>query len=399
MSTHRHQPKHIRWQSLGFGVLAALIVTGLLATGLDSIAPHLTATESATIRGSGNLHVILTDPLHLPLKLLQWMALRLPASHETLAARLPGVLLAVTAFCIFLYITRRWYGRRSMVLGCLLFATSAWFLHVGRFAGPDIEYVTGLLALLAVHIGLYDYDDRPLMFYGWLVVHLALLFIPGFVWFVLLSAGWQWRAIVTSWRRTKPAWLRVPWAILLAAGATAVAWPLVMHTGLVRPWLGLTASLPPATTLLRHISNSFTALVWQAPHNPELWLGRLPLLDVFLTVMLAAGCAFYARHWRAPRTRLLASFLLLGGILAGLGQVPLSIMLPVAYIVITGGVAYALHFWLRRFPRNPLARGTGIGILALLALVSCGYNLSQYFIAWPHSPDTKAVMATAAPQR
>src|SRR6185312_10911126 len=199
MSTHQ-QPRHIRWQRLGSGIFAVLPVTCLLMAGLSTTAPHLTASERLTVSTSKDAHAIFANPLNLPLKLLEWAAQQLPGGHETLTARLPAVLLAVTAFCIFLYIVRRWYGRRSMLFGCLLFAASAWFLHIGRFAGPDIEYVAALLALLPVHIGLYDHDDRPFMFYGWLMVHIALLGIPGLVWLVLLSAGWQWRAVVASWR-------------------------------------------------------------------------------------------------------------------------------------------------------------------------------------------------------
>ncbi len=384
----------VGWRTLGLLIACGATVTGLLLAGLWTLTPRLTAPESATLRASAGLRVILADPLHLPLKLLQLPATYAPSGYEALLGRLASVLLGLFSFFIFMYIARRWHGRRSMMLGCVVFATSAWFLHTARFAGTEIEYLAAILAMVAIHVGLYDHDDSSLMFYVWLLTNLVLLFIPGFVWFVLLSLIWQWRVLIIAWRNLSPAWNRAAWCGLAIAGMAALALTLVHTPDLLRAWLGIPARFTSWQATLQQIGEAFAALVYRGPHNPALWLGRLPLLDAFLTAMLSMGVIFYIRHWQAARTRLLGSYLLLGGILVGLhGGVGLSIIVPVAYLVIVGGIAYSLHFWLRTFPRNQVARTVGIvGIMVLIGL-SCFYNIRQYFIAWPRNPETVRILS------
>jgi hypothetical protein len=279
-----------------------------------------------------------------------------------------------------------------MLLGGALFVTSAWFLHIGRFAGLDIEYLTAILALLAVHIGLQDHTNRPLALYAWLIVNLLLLFIPGFVWLVVGSALWQWRTLVTSWRHLDTIWNRLAWSLLALAGSGVLIYVLIRHASLIRQWLGLPEHFEAWQHILQNISQSYTALIYHAPFNPELWVGHLPLLDVFASAMMIMGLIFYALHWRAQRTHLLLGYFALGGILAGIsGPVRISILMPVVYLVVTAGTAYALHFWLRMFPRNPLARGVGICLMTCLVLLAALYNLKLYYQVWPHNPDTSAI--------
>ncbi len=383
------------WRAYAGKILAGLLVAGMLVYRLGSLVPRLMPTEINTLAGSSNLPAtILANPLNLPLKLLQWIAGFLPEAHAVFFDRLPSVLLALVVFLIFVYITKRWYGLRSMLFGALLFATSAWFLHVGRFAGTDIEYLAGILALLAVHVGLHDHEDRPLMFYLWLLVNLVLLFIPGLVWFVVFSALLQWRTLGTAWRHLGTIWNRLAWHIALLAGLGSLAYTLVRHNNLLRTWAGLPEHFVTWQNTLRYIGASYTALAYHAPYNPELWVGRLPLLDIFVVAMALAGIAFYVRHWKAQRTHLLFGYLLLGGILAGLGgAVHLSVLMPLAYLIATAGTAYALHFWLRVFPRNPVARDFAIALMGCLVLLAAFYNVKLYYEVWPHDPDTAAIEA------
>ena len=130
---------------------------------------------------------------------------------------------------------------------------------------------------------------------------------------------------------------------------------------------------------------------WRGPLNSQLWLDRLPLLDVFAAAMLLLGIVFYAKHWLAPRTRLLFGFFLVASVFVALGAaVQMSTLVPILYLVLTGGIGYLLHEWLRVFPLNPLARSIGFGLIGLAIAVSCFYNFRSYFIAWPHNSATTA---------
>jgi hypothetical protein len=279
-----------------------------------------------------------------------------------------------------------------MVIGFVIMVTSAWFLHVGRFVGVDIEYFAGILSLLAIHVGLYDHDKRRFMIYIWLLTNLILLFIPGFIWFILLSLVWQRAELLVAWHKLSPLVNRVGWLILAAIGVGALIWSFVRTPHLIMTWLGLPQHFAAWTTVLRQLADTLGAFVYHAPQNSQLWLGRLPILNIFLIVMLLAGLVFYAKHWQAIRTRMIASYCLLGVILVSLGgPVNLSVIVPVVYLVIVAGIAYILHFWLSVYPRNPLARGFGFALLSAVIAVSCFYGLQQYFVAWPNNPQTIAV--------
>ncbi|MGI0134550.1 MAG: hypothetical protein ACREBW_06305 [Candidatus Micrarchaeaceae archaeon] len=383
------------WRKYAGATAAGLLVASALLFRLGSLAPHLTYSEQLSLASDNGLReIFLVNPLSLPLKLLQWLTTFAPVDHAAFIGRLPGVLLGLIAFYIFIYISRRWYGLRSTLFGAVLFATSAWFLHVARFAGTDILYLTAVLSLLAVHVGLHDHRNRALMFYGWLVVNLVLLFVPGFVWLVAISALLQWRTLIAAWQHLGSLWNRLGWQILTLAGISGLVYTFIKHPALMRTWAGLPDHFAAWQAVLRHIGESFAALAYNAPVNPQLWVGHLPLLDIFVLGLIVLGILFYVRHWRAQRTLLLFTYLLASGILAGLGgTVSLSILMPVAYLIATAGTAYGLHFWLRMFPRNPVPRGIGIALAGCLVLVTVFYNLKLYYEVWPHSPDTQRIQS------
>lgn len=373
---------------------AVLIIAGATLTllhQLASLAPRLSPTEQTNVSLTRHLPDLLAGSAPIPLRLLEWASLHLPVLSEMLRVRLPSVLIGVLSLIILAYIMQRWYARRSMVFGLLLIASSAWFMHVSRFAGLEVEYFAATPALLAVHLLLHDHEDNRLVWFIWLVVNTLLLFIPGMFWFVILSAAWQWRAIFHALSGLY-IWQYVVSALLPLAAIGWLAYDVVVHRSLLLPILGLPTSLTALRGLPQSLLHTLELFVYAGPNRPELWLGRLPLLDTFIIVAFAAGAYFYARHPFAARSQLLASYIVLGVLLISLGGgVGISVVMPLIYLVAVAGIAYVLHFWLRIFPRNPLARFFGIGLITLLVALSCYYNLTQYFVAWPHNTEVAQV--------
>ena len=383
------------WRPVSSIIVAGILATGLLVFRLGSLAPHISPSESQTIASSAHYRLILNNPLYLPQKVLVWLALKLPHVPLVWQVRLPSVALGLLALLLMAYVLYRWYGRRSMVLGVVLFAMSAWMLHIARFGGPDILYVAGLLAVLASHILLQDHEEMPVAWFVWLASNLGLLFIPGFVWFVVLNALCQWRTVGNAWlyllRRE-----RIASTVIAIAALGALGFTFFRHHTLVLAWLGLPQSLSLMT--LQHwpmqVAQSLLLAVWRGPDQPELWLGQLPLVGGLILVTAALGAYFYARHWQASRSQLLASFLLLSILLISFGRVSVGLLVPILYIVAIAGLAYALHRWHKVFPRNPLARGFGVGVIVVLVVISCYYNAAQYFVAWPHNPKVEQIYRT-----
>jgi dolichyl-phosphate-mannose--protein O-mannosyl transferase len=124
--------------------------------------------------------------------------------------------------------------------------------------------------------------------------------------------------------------------------------------------------------------------------SPAFTIGRLPLLDVGTSIFFVLGSYWYLFQSKLDRTKLLTIGLIFGLILAGLnGSSYLAFLLPFVYLVAIGGLALMLQQWFTVFPRNPLARGIGVGVMSLLIAVIGFYHLQSYFVAWPNTPATK----------
>lgn len=378
------------WPAFWPAVLIIATAALILLHQLASLAPRLSPTEQASADLTRHLPDLLAGSAPIPLRLLEWASLHIPLLDQVLLARLPSVFIGVVSLIILAYIMERWYARRSMIFGLVLIASSAWFLHVSRFAGLEVEYFAATPALLAAHLLLHDHEDSRAVWFIWLFVNTLLLFVPGIVWFAILSAIWQWRAIFYSFGGLA-VWQRAASAMLPLAAIGWLAYDVVMHPSLLMPVLGLPGKLTALHSLPQNLLHTLGLFVYAGPDRPELWLGQLPLLDMFIVAAFAAGVYFYARHPLAARSQLLASYILLSILLIGLGGVGISVIMPLIYLVAVAGIAYVLHFWLRTFPRNPLARAFGIGLVTLLIALACYYNFTQYFVAWPHNTEVAQV--------
>ena len=369
-------------------------VAALFLYHLGSLAPHVSPTEQRTIAASQHYSYVVHNPLHASYKTLTWVSLHIPKLPELWRARLPSVMFGLATIALASYILHRWYGRRSATFGFLIFISSPWILHVTRFAGADITYVFAMTALLAAHSYLHDHQESLMAWFVWLMVVAYVCFIPGLLWFAVLAAIWQWRTIGSAWSELS-IWLKLL-SLAIPLGVLGIlAQAFAEDRSLITTWIGLPAV--PSPSLLAHLPRqllgTLSFIAWRGHEAPELWLGDLPLLNAFLLAGLAAGLFFYARHWQAARAQMLASYVILGVLLISLGVVSIGLIVPILYVIATAGIAYILHLWLQVFPRNPLARGFGIALIALLVGISCYYSLLQYFVAWPHNPDTKRVYA------
>jgi hypothetical protein len=389
----------IRFLSAGIRNHIFLVGTGLLVLALylyrlGSVpTAGLAAEETANIHAASSWHSLLSAPLFLPLNAVRWLFTTAFPAHINAASRVPSILLAVLSIMCLTYIVWRWYKQRTMYFGLAIIATSAWILHIGRIASNDIAYLAAVPLLLATHLLLYEYVEKKIVLYLVAAVFISLLYIPGLLWFVLASVIWQHKEIAEALRI-----LSWPQRLLLGLLIVALLAPFIygltqnMDASYLLTWLGLPASLPSWQMPLKNLTAAILFIFVRTPADPSKWLGQLALLDAFLATAFIAGLVFYLGHIKAERTRLLLVYGSLGLLLcAAGGGVTRSILVPVIYLVAIGGIAYILHQWLQVFPRNPLARRLGIGLVCMAVALSCLYNLRHYFVAWPHNSQTRQV--------
>ncbi|HET9174378.1 MAG TPA: hypothetical protein VFN56_03795 [Candidatus Saccharimonadales bacterium] len=229
------------------------------------------------------------------------------------------------------------------------------------------------------------------MVWFWLspIINGLVLFTPGFIWFSLIGLIWQRPEYKTSWE--KLGLLRkLGWLMLWPVTTLLLIYAFWHNTQLLYSWAGLPQHFASLQGIARNIGSVWTHILFRGFQSPLIGLGYLPLVNVFTTSMALVGGYFYVSHWRATRSKVIFSLILVGTILSGIGgPVSNSINMPVIFLLAAGGIGYLLHEWLKVFPRNPLAKYAGYSLITLSITISVIYNTHQFYIAWPHNTATK----------
>lgn len=379
----------MRSRATGWLVFGVIVAAALLLYKLDSLTHGLSASEVAASSGI-SLSAIWHDPLFLPIKLIRLALFSLASEPSVFLVRLPSVIFGAVALAAFAYILRQWYGWRAMLYGTALFGLSSWFLHAARLANFENQYLVAFPVIIALMLALQRNSKNIWLFFGAPVILAFLAYIPGLIWLVLLTAVLHWRKFNDGWIRYNRWWQRGIWLILAPAALALLVIALVRSPSLIKTWLGAPAHPDSIVTLGRNFIEVFEHIFVSGAHQPELWLAGLPALGIFTTAMFLVGAYFYILHYRAPRSQLLLTFIILSAVLIALGgEVGLSLILPLIYLVAIAGIGYLLRDWFKVFPKNPLARKMGMAIVILAIGMACFYNLRQYFIAWPLNRQTR----------
>jgi hypothetical protein len=152
---------------------------------------------------------------------------------------------------------------------------------------------------------------------------------------------------------------------------------------------------------MTHIGSQLTqnilGITVRSNGNPLFWVGHAPLLSAVEVILGALGAYYLSRE--APRRGLfLFICAVLGIVLISIGgPVTLACLVPVLYLFIATGLDHLLGQWLSVFPRNPVARTAGMGVVCIMLLFSVLYQVRAYYIAWPHNDATRQAFHHSAP--
>jgi hypothetical protein len=375
------------------GGIAVIMPVFLLLYGLGSWPTAISQREFTAAQASSSPGIFAHNPLFLPTTFLHWL-INFGHWHVIFFLRLPSVMICLLAAGMMAYILRRWYGSRTALFGFALFISSSWFLHIGRLATFDSLELLAIPLLLTSYLLLHSRPASKLVWYSWLGTQILLLYVPGMIWLVTASMILQRHEISTALRQCKqPKLRRLVSTALAVVLLSPYMYALTAHfqTRLITGLLGLPDRWPGIDSLLQRATQAVLFIGARGTAPNDTWLNHQPLFNALLVALFLIGVYFYAKHWQAPRTRLLATYLVVGSLLyiAG-GLVGFSLLVPLLYLIVAAGGAYYLHLWLAVFPRNPLARLVGIGLLSLAIIISCVFGVRQYFIAWRYHPPAKA---------
>lgn len=387
----KRQTLRLFWIEKGTATLGYLAgIAGLLALflwRLSTLVPLL-AREYVSLQDSNSLRKILDNPVNAPYKLVQ-RAVHYVFGQNILYHRMVSVLFALLAVGLFYYILRRWYSMRVAILGTIMLACSSWFLHLAREATPLIMQ-TAILSAIAYGIWVRHNKKPGLTMLIGSIVAAGLIYIPGFVWLVIVATIWQWPAVASCFKKAP----------------TLSTLSLFIFVLLVFPiiWAGSRninlyydiAALPLLNEInyrdmLERSMDLPKQLFWKGYADNSFWLPGSPMLDVFVAVMACLGTYVYINKRSLDRIKIIFGSGLLAVLLIIIGgKAHLSMLLPLIYLTAASGVAFMLQQWRVVFPLNPLARRLGMIVMVLAVAASCFYQLNHYFIAWPQSPQTKS---------
>jgi hypothetical protein len=381
------------WQSLAwYGGLFA-VLAGALVWKLNTLVPGYSQPEIDTYNSSQNLSGLLDNPLNAPfLVLVRGLSYLNPDSYSV--TRVASVMCAFAVLIIFAMLLRNWHDQKTTIIGTLLFGLSAWFLHTGRLGTPEVLWYA-VFGLLACSFWLKKTNSGLALTVTFLLTA-AALYVPGMVWFVALGIIWQWKVLDQLFKKHLLA--VTIGGILFLASLAPLAWAMYQHHVIIKPWLGIPHDFPNPIDMVKNMVDAVFHLLVRGEANPVVWLGTAPVLDVFALIMLILGGYLYMRHFRLARTPIFIGILLVTLGLMTLGSpVTYTVVLPVLYLVVAGGISHLMNDWFKIFPRNPIARGIGWGLICIVVALAIGYHVTHYFVGWPQASATYEVFTLQNP--
>jgi hypothetical protein len=384
--------RKLNYKLIAIVAIFLAIVLWLMFFRLGNIIGGVTSSEASVMKLPLGWHGIYRHPMNLPINVLRSAEMKFLSPLSQSLLRLPNVIFGIATIICFYALCYIWYGVRTATMTSAMFATSAWTLHVSRLASYNVEYLFAMTAFLLTTALLHRRPKNKYWYAGINLLWSILLFIPGMVWFVSYDI-WRQRKEIQYGFRQQNTLVSIP----IYIASAVVALPLLLLNFTRSPdnilsWLGIPNKLNPPLTMTKDFFGVFVHIFIRGPQNPALWVGRAPILDVFALVCAVIGIYFYATHFKASRSKLLFVCFGIGTILITLGgAIDLTILIPIIFLFVAAGLAYLLQQWLQVFPKNPIARGIGFGLIILAVTLSCVYNLRAYYVAWPHNPTSQSV--------
>lgn len=383
--------------------LALIILAGVGAVGfllffrLGNLVHGLSSSEydlqQAISHNNISFEHILRKPVFLPYYLGLYV-MQISPFHGPTAVRFIGALFGILGAIGFFYILRRWYTLRMAILGTILFTTSSWFLHASRYASPEASYL--LLPLLIGGVVYIQAKARKhLVLLLVTILGLLCLYIPGMIWFLVVAIFLQ-RGVIFRSLRLQPLWFKLTIGLaallLLVPLIFMILWPIEDTSRSILTLMGLPTHIPSLIQILKNIGHLIGNLFIYNVQGPLYVPGHLPLFNAGSSTLALIGLVQFVTHFKLARTHLILIVGLFGTLFISLGgPVSIVLLLPFLYLLVVEGLKWLLERWLQVFPRNPLARGLGICIVIAFVMATGTYHLNRYFLAWGHSPETRAV--------
>lgn len=377
------------WHFLSTVVIIGAALSLLLVSRLETLLPGYSKAEIATATNIGT-SAIIDNPVNAPYKVTALVINKI-IDNPLLSTRLSAIVFGVLTLGLFYIGIRHWHASRTAFLATVLFACSAWFLHIARFGTPEILLPFSILLLAVCSYWIATAEHTKFSYFAALLAIGLTIYTPGMIWFIALGVILRHKDIRLIRRRLSLPYQIALYALLVMFVVMPLVYSALKHPHIITALLGFPEAWPSIIEIIKNFVTLPVHLFIWSPENYQTGLSNLPLADGLAGILFPLGVYYYFKFRSLARAKLLGICLIIAALLIALeGPVTTALLLPLVYIVVSGGIALLLGQWLTVFPRNPFARSLGIILLTVAVAMSCVYNLRAYFIAWPNNTETKA---------
>jgi hypothetical protein len=381
------------WRGLVITVLIISLAIVTLSLQLSSLVPGQNKYETQTLAEISKFPTPWHRAVNAPYMIVAYLFGEISGDH-LYGARVASVMFGLAASALMYYIIRTWFNSKVAVIGTLLFVTSSWLLHTTHLATPLIMLVFGPLLAVAPLAWFMRTKKYKTLAFMTLAVCLGIsAYIPYMLWLIAIAIGMiiyyekDMLSNIKSWQITAAASI---YAVLLLPLLVSLS----RYPGQSLELLGLSKTFPTIGGYFSHLIELISSLFLRSPALPEMRIGHLPDLEIFSATMLILGVYYLIQRASSKKSIVLfAAFTTMMLILPFSPNFIMNsvVLLPLVYIAAITGIVELINQWFTYFPRNPLARNIGIGLLVFSITITCAYHLENYFVAWPNVPETKSV--------
>ena len=376
------------WSQIRGPALMTALGIFLLFWRLNSLTGGISLEEKSTIMTSRRIADLSMDPAYfaykLPLKLIDVLHPGQAVYYRAISA-----LLGLLTILMLGYVLRQWYSKRAAVLGSLLLLTSSWFLTYSRIATRDIASISLVSALLFFVVWQPKNNSPKLKTLVGVILLLCLVYTPGLAWLVVIGLVSRARNISQFARQSKVM------TVVAVLGSAVLLLPLLSLLSKSGNNLSNFFGLHP--NALHHVISYWDSFVGitnklfgSGESDATFGLTGVPLLNFFEAIMLVIGIfAIFKTNSRDAARTIITIGVVLTVLVSLNGPVRISAMIPIVFVLMTGGINHMLQLWSTVFPRNPIAKSVGMILMSFVVAFSCTYHVTRYFVAWPRSRDTK----------
>lgn len=363
------------------------IVSSLLLYRNNSLVP-VAPVEVMARSSADSINKIIDNPINAPYKLTRYASHKI--NNSLGAERAIGAAVAGLSIMLFFVFSRQFASKEAAILATILYATSSTLLNNARLATPNVM----LLSLFILVASGFILRASKNITAKWLILCFIAslsLYTPAMIYFVFIGA-----VVFARYYKEIEA---MPKRKVLAACcfiSALILLPLVYgfmrEPTLLREYLAMPAGLPSLINFSKAILAVPLGLIVKAPINPVYRLATQPALDALTATLFIFGCVSVAKQYKLKRLYIFGGIFALATIFtaASANYENSFILLPFVYLFVAGGIEYLLDSWKVIFPHNPFAKSLSLVILVFATAVSVNFQITRYYVAWPHNTSVKA---------